>query len=142
MAKVIGKERAVSYGNDIAVTTSIVHVTCPECGVPYGLSAEFRRARRADHRNWYCPNGHSLWYPEGPDEAEALRRDLERATARETALRDQLGAAERSRRAHKAAATRMRNRAKAGVCPHPECKRSFADLGRHMTSQHPDWTES
>jgi hypothetical protein len=47
-------------------------------------------------------------------------------------------AAEHSARAYKGQATRLRNRAKAGVCPC--CKRTVSQLARHMASKHPDFS--
>lgn len=49
---------------------------------------------------------------------------------------DEAEAVKRSAAAYKGAATRLKNRAKAGVCPC--CNRTFQNLARHMASQHPD----
>lgn len=46
-------------------------------------------------------------------------------------------AAERRASALKGVATRMRNRAAAGVCPC--CNRTFSQLATHMKKQHPDF---
>lgn len=48
-----------------------VQKACPTCGVSYCLPKLFDDERREDHRSWYCPNGHSLYYPaESPKERE------------------------------------------------------------------------
>lgn len=137
----IEKQRTTSYANDLQVVRVITHVTCPECGVPYGLAEEFRAAREKDHRNWFCPNGHSLWFSDQDERAEAVRLkdQLDRQRVRETALRDQLDSTERSRRAYKGKVTQIKRRVGRGVCPC--CNRTFADLGRHMEGQHPEYAD-
>ncbi|MFB3077027.1 MAG: hypothetical protein ACE1Y4_03380 [Lysobacterales bacterium] len=77
-------------------------------------------------------------------EADRLRimlKEEEDGLCRERARHDQtradLEATELSRRAHKAAATRIKNRVARGVCPC--CNRSFTNLHRHMESKHPNY---
>lgn len=127
------------------ITQTIVAVTCPECGVAYGLSAEFIRNRRDDHQTWHCPNKHSLWYSQD-NEAEQLRKQLSEteqslkwARSREEAQRRERRAAERSAAAYKGHVTKLRNRISNGVCPVQGCQRSFTDVRRHITSKHPEW---
>lgn len=118
----------------LTYVTTLELIHCGECGVPFGLSDEFMAERKRDHKTWYCPNGHARHYP-GITDAEKIRR-LE---AERTHLRDQRDAAERSRAAQKAQATKLRGKLKRvenGVCP--ECNRSFQDLARHMASKHKD----
>lgn len=63
---------------------------------------------------------------------------------RERANHDQTRAdrdyTENRRRAEKAAKTRLKNRAKAGVCPC--CNRTFKQLAAHMKTQHPNWNNT
>jgi hypothetical protein len=47
--------------------------------------------------------------------------------------------AERRLSATRGVVTRIRNRVANGVCPC--CNRTFADLHRHMASQHPEFVE-
>lgn len=104
--------------------------------VPQSLIDEQRRQfnRGQKQIGIYCPLGHT-WVRVGETETEREKKRRERAEARETALRDQLAASERQKAAYKGQATRLRNRAAAGVCPC--CTRSFQNLQRHMASQHP-----
>jgi hypothetical protein len=124
-------------------TGVLVVQNCINCGTAFGVDREFDNQRREDHKNFHCPNGHAQHYS-GRTEAQKLQDalDLEKrlrgyAEARTTALRDQLGAAERSVRGQKAAKTRLKNRIAAGVCPC--CNRSFENVARHMEGQHPEF---
>lgn len=121
----------------ITTETTIVPVTCGECGTVFGLGAKYQEARLADHRTFYCPNGHGRAY-NGKSEAEKLREQLGWANSRAQSWRDQAETAEARRRGEKAAKTRLKNRIANGVCP--ECKRSFPDLRQHMAGQHPHFT--
>lgn len=111
-------------------------IECAKCGVTYAATEKFIAARRADHREFYCVNGHSQYFPQ-KNEAEALRARLRAAEAQLTSTRDQLEATERQRRAQKGQVTRLRNRIAAGVCPC--CNRSFQDVRSHMKGEHPDF---
>jgi hypothetical protein len=102
----------------------------------FGVTPKFEAARRADHARFYCPTGHGLSYNQ-LSEAERLRKRLALTEGQLTHTRDQLQATEYQRRAQKGQNTRMKNRIAAGVCPC--CNRSFKDLHRHMTGQHPEF---
>lgn len=129
----------------LAHTTTYSIIECGHvgCGVSFALADAFIAARRDDHATWYCPNGHTRWYPEKnaveTERASRERAERQAAYARQSAAawRDQAEAAHRQATAYKGHATRLRRRAAAGVCPC--CNRSFADLGRHMAGQHPDF---
>lgn len=119
-------------------------VECANCHVDFALSKWFVAEKRGDHTTFYCPQGHSQFFP-GKSDEEKLREQLARekrmrgyTEATLTATRDQLQATEYSRRGEKAAKTRLKNRIAAGVCPC--CNRQFQNLHRHMTGQHPDFT--
>lgn len=121
---------------------------CNECGVPILLENTFYKARKEDHKNFYCSNGHTLHYPQ-QTEAEKLRAELaqkekylqnaqkhtEWAEQDARQARERADAAERSRAAYKGQLTRVKN----GVCPC--CKRHFGDLQRHMQTKHPGYLE-
>jgi hypothetical protein len=116
--------------------------TCPVCGVMYAApEAMLDWCRKAPHRTFYCPAGHSLHFP-GKTEEEKLREQLERERTRAGGLaseRDQLQA---SLRAQKGATTRARkqaSKAARGVCPVPGCKRHFVNVERHVETKHPEW---
>lgn len=132
-----------TYANDVTITTEIRALNCARCGLTFGISKSFERFRREDKREFYCPNGHEQFFP-GKTKAEIAQE--ERDAARELAAREsnrrrlaeQEAAHERRvAAAHKGWNTHIRNRIANGVCPC--CNRSFTNVLRHMTTQHPDF---
>jgi len=120
------------------VETYNVHC-CTECGVSYALTDAYEQRRREYHDNFYCPNGHAQHYPQ----KNAAEKERERGDRleRKLANRDEdLRAARASLTATKGQLTKTRKRIANGVCPC--CKRSFANLHRHMAGQHPDYAEA
>ena len=116
---------------------------CGTCGVIWGLEATFMKARRDDHEEWQCPNGHSFVF-NGPSEEEKLRKELERErdrSGRIASQRDQLEASLRGERIAKSRFKNERDRLKMrvahGVCPC--CNRTFKQLSRHMETKHPEF---
>jgi hypothetical protein len=103
--------------------------TCSECGVTFGLPAHYRRKRRQDHHTFYCPNGHSQYFP-SETEAEKLRKELERERQRTVAAQNQT----RMEREQREKLERKMKRVDKGTCP--ECNRHFANVERHMKSKH------
>lgn len=118
--------------------------TCPVCGVRYAMPRivdDEHRELGGKSKGWWCPNGHSRIYTES--EADTLRRERDRLKQQAARLEDEKRKAreeaEHERRranGYKGAATRLKNRAKAGICPC--CNRHFENLERHMKSQHTD----
>lgn len=122
----------------IATTTFTGRLTvldCPACGVLFGITGEYEQRRRADTRNFFCPNGHTMSWHES--EADRLRKQLVQAQ-REAANRSEDLSIERaSHAATKGQLTKAKKRIANGMCPC--CNRSFVQLQRHMASQHPDY---
>lgn len=119
-------------------------VTCYRCGVLFAFPENLMRKLRDTGDTFWCPNGHGQIFTKTTqqklDEALAkAKRDREFAETRIGAYRDQAEAAERSNRALKGAATKLRKRIAAGVCPC--CSRTFQDLSRHITNKHPNYTQ-
>jgi len=115
-------------------------ITCYKCGVLFYVPSRFREARLQDGENFWCPSGHRQAYTE--TETDRLRRErdrLKQSIAQKddeiTYQRDRRATAERSANAYKGQATKLRNRAKNGVCPC--CNRSFQNLKDHMATKHP-----
>lgn len=115
---------------------------CSECGIAYYFPEKWCRKAQEKGKGWKCPNGHGQWY--GESENDELRRERDRLKQRLAQKDDtiqhqqeQRKAAERSAAVYKGHATRLRKRAKAGVCPC--CNRQFVNLHRHMTDKHPDF---
>lgn len=126
-------------------TATLVIIRCGKCELQFGMPQAFYNARRADHATWYCPAGHPRVFTgkseeeKQRDRAEALERRL---ANREEDLRSERAAhklTEHRRRAAKGQLTKTKKRVANGVCPC--CNRTFADLGRHMSGQHPDYVE-
>jgi hypothetical protein len=115
--------------------TLTVH-RCGSCGIVFAFEEDFDTTRRRDHSSWYCPNGHSFSYT-GPSDVEKLRSELEEERQRRKAARDLLDHEQRSHAATRGHLTRTKKRIAAGVCPC--CNRSFAQLSRHIATQHPDY---
>lgn len=118
--------------------------TCPVCGIRYAMPKtvdDEHQAMGEKSEGWWCPNGHLRIYRES--EADKVRRERDRLKQDAARLldearraREDAEAQRRSAAAYKGAATRMKNRAKAGVCPC--CNRHFVNLERHMKSRHSD----
>jgi hypothetical protein len=121
-------------------TGTLAIEVCCECHIAFGMPADFQRqAREAGPKiTFHCPLGHAQHY--STSETQRLRDRLNRAETRERAARDQADAAERSARAYKGHLTRTRKRIGNGTCPC--CSRHFANVERHMHSQHPGYADS
>lgn len=125
--------------SETLVTITLEAVTCGECGLTFGLEAEYRRQLRYSHQTFYCPNGHARVY-RGETEADKLRRELEMSRSNATWQRAQREAAERSRAALKGQVTRIKRKVAAGQCPC--CRTTFSDLAGHMADQHPEFADA
>lgn len=94
-------------------------VACAACHIPFGITPEFEAARRADHAEFKCPNGHVNYFPQksAAEKAEEARAQLARQleTERRWAhdARERERRIERSLRATRGVVTRLKNRAKA-----------------------------
>lgn len=124
-------------------TSELVVVEC-WCGMPHAVPSSLRDFQLRQHRNGvnnvtsiYCPLGHAH-QPAGEGRAARLARELDEERARASAIQDQLNAEKRSHRATKGKLTKANTRSKNGVCPHPDCKRSFVDVARHVRTKHPE----
>ena len=111
---------------------------CPMCGVHYAVDETIMAWKQnapstAQERGWSCPNGHSLIFK--TSEADKQRQRAERAEQNVEYERQRSDRLERSVSAHKGQITKLKQRAKAGVCTC--CNRTFQNLARHMKSKHP-----
>jgi ssDNA-binding Zn-finger/Zn-ribbon topoisomerase 1 len=120
----------MSQGTAVWLTVTITPMTCPTCGVVYGINEEVRARKNREGGNWHCTNGHSIVYTE--PEIEQLRKQLEAERRRVANLRDEANVAY----AGKAAAERKVKRMERGTCPH--CNRHFVNVERHMKTKHSD----
>lgn len=118
---------------------------CYRCKAPIYLPMElYKSARHTPAISFYCPYGHQLHFAEGETEEQKLRRERDRLQQRIAQKDDEIAdernrrhLAERSTTAYKGQITKIKNRVGRGVCPC--CKRTFAQLTRHMASKHPGY---
>lgn len=128
-------------GTTLNATVTFVTEDCCQCSVPFAMTKEFHDRKVNDHGLFYCPSGHSQRYT-GKTEAQKLREQVERLEVQRDHAREESRRARLATSAAKGQLTKAKNRAAKGVCPHPECKRSFADVARHVKSQHPEMVEA
>lgn len=55
------------------VEMEVVH--CANCNVTFAVTSDMANRRRHDHKSFYCPNGHSNYFPDKTDE-EKLKEKL------------------------------------------------------------------
>lgn len=114
--------------------------TCCNCGVRFAMTKEFKAQRlenRGPNNSFYCPNGHKQHYV-GKSEADMLRERNKRLDRMWNSERERREAAERRAAAARGQVTKIKKRVGKGVCPC--CNRSFQNLHRHMTTEHPTFT--
>jgi len=124
---------------NIAEYTGILVVVRCWCGIQHAVPESLHIEQRRKHDDGgslsiYCPRGHT-YVPAGQSKAQILERQLTTERARHDQTREALKHAEASRRAEKAAKTKIRRRVANGVCPC--CQRTFKDLAAHMKTKHP-----
>ena len=133
---------APAYDYDISFST----VDCCSCHGSFLMTATAIRNLKKTKKGFYCPYCGTVqgWY--GDNEEDRLKKQLEaekngRELAERRATRAQVreGVAKLKASAQKGVATRLKNRAKAGVCPC--CTRTFKQLAAHMKNKHPEYTE-
>ena len=108
---------------------------CPNCGVIFGITEDYEDRRRADAKGFYCPNGHVMSWSES--EADRQRKRADQAESRRKAAEDQARAAIREAEQRRTELLKIQHRIANGVCPC--CNRSFDNVRRHITSQHPEF---
>ena len=121
------------------VTIQMIYEECCNCGVVFGITDVLRRKRLEDKNSFYCPNGHAQHFTgkSANDRIKRLESDLQFQKNR-VGMRDADLLVEKSR--HRTtigklgAVTKKVKRVENGVCPN--CNRSFANVSRHMKSQH------
>lgn len=125
------------------ITFTIITCCREGCGVQFGVTTGFEDRHRQTHNVFYCPNGHSQYFP-GETEAEKLKRELEQkerqlkwANEYKDEYREQRDKLTRKLTTTKGHITRIKNRVGNGVCPC--CKRTFKQLKQHMAHKHPNY---
>jgi hypothetical protein len=127
--------------NTYSYTMQLTIIECCVCHMDFGMTPEFERARRRDHKMWYCPAGHPQYFSARSDverlrdDLEATQRQLTQARSRAEEIRQERDRIERRRRATKAALTKTKQRIASGKCI--RCAQTFPDLAAHMETEHP-----
>lgn len=117
-------------------SVSLASLTCCNCGMTFAMPQTIMDERRKDHVNFYCPSGHTQHFPHESD-VEKLKKQVERLQKeKEWAQQESKVNAEAANKAERSL-TRLRKRAKAGVCPC--CKRTVKQMAQHMATKHPDF---
>jgi hypothetical protein len=112
-----------------------VILDCATCGTPIALTQDLERRVRADSsRQFFCPHGHPNVFRDS--EADRLRAKLAEQTRIATEMADRARRAEAVSEARSRELGRLKGRSAAGLCLC--CNRTFAQLGRHMKTKHPD----
>ena len=131
----------------LTVRTDLRVVNCGECGGTYAIGSRYHAEKRETGGTWNCPYCKVDWGFSDSGENAQLKKQLLRQQAQHDQTRaaisnsrEQYRLAESRRRAQRGANTKLKNRIAKGVCPC--CSRSFQNLHRHMTNQHPDWAKS
>lgn len=124
---------------------------CFSCKVQYWIPDSLEETKQKTRNNEnrppsYCPYGHANYRkPEAViSQEQKIRQERDQLLQNKAYLQDRINeeregreAAERSAKAYRASATRVKNRAKHGVCPC--CNRTFKQLAAHMKTQHPGY---
>ena len=130
-------------GAALKISQQFEVIYCCNCKIAFAVPADIRRRWLDDGSYFYCPNGHSQHYSENSvakleKQLASERKRREWAQQEAARQREQAEESERRRIAQKAATTRLRNRAKSGLCPC--CNRHFNQLEAHMKNKHPEIT--
>lgn len=122
-------------------TATMVILECADCHMPFAITRAFEDSRHRDRTSFFCPAGHSQWFP-GKTLEKRLADETARAERNYQWFRESTESERRIARrlsATQGVVTRTKRRIAAGVCPC--CNRSFQNLHRHMAGQHPDYAE-
>lgn len=130
--------RTITYTGELVVVGG-----CWNCGSNCAIPRNLYRQAKENGNGWYCPGcGQTNVYK--TTEVQTLKAERARLEGQvaEERQRTRIARAdadrnEARRRAEKAAKTRLKNRIAKGICPC--CKRHFANVHRHITSQHPEF---
>jgi hypothetical protein len=127
----------------ISFTETLVVMTC-WCGINHAVPRDLQRYQQRQFDNGeritsiFCPLGHQH-QPAGLGRAGELSAQLDAERTRTRRLREEVDRERRSHSATKGQITKLKRRVGKGVCPC--CNRHFANVERHMATQHPDYSE-
>ena len=117
-------------------TVDLTSIHCGGCAGTYAINERFRQECHTQGKFWHCPYCDTLWgYGEG--ELARVKRQLEEQRKLKDQERLWREKAEHQTRAVRGVVTKLKKRAANGICPC--CKRTFAQLARHMATKHPEY---
>lgn len=130
---------------ELNFSVTLTRMSCGECAGTFAINEQYRLQRKEKGGSWNCPYCKTSWsYSEST--VNELKRELAVEKNRtELAIKrkewaEQEAKVERNRAgAYKGIITKIKSRVSKGVCPC--CNRTFANLARHMGTQHPDYVE-
>lgn len=117
-------------------------IVCYKCSISFFVPNNYYRDRQNDSARFFCPAGHGQIFTDGniarleKQLAQQRKRTEWAESARDQARSDAKYEGKRAS-AFKGHLARTRKRVAHGVCPC--CNRTFKQLARHMSSQHPDY---
>ena len=111
------------------LTINFEPLECGECGIEFWVPVHWCDEKRRDHTGWRCPNGHGRHFG-GASDVEVAKREAREALEKLEWERKRVAKLERESK-------KLKRRIAAGVCPC--CHRTFENLQRHMSGQHPDF---
>jgi len=112
-------------------------VTCGSCGVSHAIPVLRWDTCHEEGGYWYCPNGHQWGFRNGVEKNRAIERERDRLKQENARLAQAADNAKLQAEKSEKALARHKKRSAGGVCPC--CTRTFANMARHMKSQHPDF---
>lgn len=110
-------------------------MSCGQCGITFAAPESWRAEKQRRGDGWFCPNGHSRVYRES--DVDKLKRELAAQKARTWEEMERLFSEQRRHEQTQKEMKRLKNRAKAGVCPC--CHRTISQMARHMATKHPEF---
>lgn len=119
---------------------TLKEVRCIECSTLFGMSDDIYEHRLENGRLFYCPNGHSQYFPKRENELKKLKQEKQSLESQLSWAVQEAESAKREKTALKGQLTKTRNRVANGVCPC--CHRTFKQLAAHMDNKHPDFKKA
>ncbi|MBA7618336.1 hypothetical protein ES703_25657 [subsurface metagenome] len=119
----------------VKIATELEEEVCITCGIVFAIPENYKAQLRETHKTFYCPNGHSMYFPAETEE-ENLRRQLRKEKLRREGFQEENIKLTKELNGVLGKINQVKKRAHAGLCPH--CRRHFANLERHIHSKHKD----
>jgi hypothetical protein len=112
------------------------NLVCANCGIAFSVPDHWTEMRKADHRDFWCPNGHGNVF-RAETEADIYKRLMQEANAKAVSFHEKYLAADRKYDKTSKELKRLKKRTAAGVCPC--CSRTVSQLARHMETRHKEY---